>query len=65
MPHILKLLTPVWPDRDDFIHINEDNIKAELKNNFVKRPFGDAEYRAAGSVDTKNSPYDVLSAIKF
>ena len=46
------------PDRDDFIQINEDNIEEELKKNFVKRPYGDAEYGTAG-------PYDVISALKF
>ena len=65
LPHILNLLTPVWPDRDDFIQINGDNIEEELRKNFVKRPYGDAEYGTKGSVDTKHSPYDVMSAIKL
>ena len=55
----------MWPDRDDFIRINKDNIREELKKNFEKRPYGDAEYGAKGSVDTKHSPYDVSSALKF
>ena len=65
LPRIFNWLTPVWPDRDDFIQINEDNIEEELKKNFEKRPYGDAEYGAKGSVDTKHSPYDVTSALKF
>ena len=51
------------PDRDDFIKINEDNIKPSLRKNFVKRPFGTAEFGVDGSVDTRHSPYDLLSAL--
>ena len=51
------------PDRDDFIRVNEDNILPNARNNFVKRPYGDAGFRTDGSVDTKHTPYDVLSVI--
>ena len=59
------MLTPVWPDRDEFIKINETNINPLMKNNFVKRPFGDADFFANGSVNSGHTPYDVLSAHKF
>ena len=61
-PHIVHLLTPVWPDRDDFIQINEENIEDEMKPNFLKRPHGDADFGIKGSVNTEHSPYDVVSA---
>ena len=57
------MLTLLRPDRDDFININEDNIEPGLKKNFVKRPFGTAEFGVDGSVDTRHSPYDLLSAL--
>ena len=56
------MLTPVWPDRDDFIHVNQDNIEEKMKPNFEKRPYGDEEYGVKGSVNTGHSPYDVYSA---
>ena len=56
-------LTPVWPDRDDFITLNEDNMLPDQRNNFVKRPAGDADFHTAGSVNSQNTPYDVLSVI--
>ena len=58
------MLTLLRPDRDDFININEDNIEPDLKKNFVKRPFGTADYGVKGSVNTRNSPYDVKSEPK-
>ena len=62
---IINLLTPVWPDRDDFIRVHEENIDDEMKPNFVKRPFGNADFGVKGSVDTENSPYDTVSANSF
>ena len=56
-------LTPVRHDRDEFIRVNEENIAPKMQNNFVKRPYGDAEFHTAGSVDPKHTPYDVFSAI--
>ena len=50
-------------DRDDFIRVNEDNILPKMKNNFVKREYGDAGLHTVGSVDPKHTPYDVLSVI--
>ena len=58
-----NLLTPVRPDRDNFIELNEENIAPEKRSNFNKRPYGDADFHTAGSVDHGNTPYDVLSAI--
>ena len=55
-PHIVHLLTPVWPDRDDFIEINEENIEPEMRPNFLKRPHGDADFGIKGSVNTEHSP---------
>ena len=51
-------------DRDEFVRLNEENIAPKMKNNFKKRPFGDAEFHAAGSVDHGHTPYDVQSAIQ-
>ena len=56
-------LTPVRHDRDKFIRLNEENILPQMKNNFEKRPYGDAGFHTAGSVDPKHTPYDVLSVI--
>ena len=56
-------LTPVRHDRDEFIRVNEENIAAKMRNNFVKREYGDAGLHTAGSVDPKHTPYDVLSVI--
>ena len=58
-----SLLTPVRHDRDDFIRVNEENIAPDMRNNFEKRPYGDAGFHTAGSVDPKHTPYDVLSVI--
>ena len=55
------LPTPVRPDRDDFIKVNFKNILPKLGNNFVKRPLGNARSHAEGSVNPKNTPYDVRS----
>ena len=52
----------MWPDRDDFIEINEENIEPEMRSNFLKRPHGDADFGIKGSVNTEHSPYDVVSA---
>ena len=58
-----SLLTPVRHDRDDFIRVNEENIAPDKKTDFAKRPYGDAGFHTAGSVDPKHTPYDVLSVI--
>ena len=56
-------LTPVRHDRDEFIRVNDENIAPKMRNNFVKKPYGDAGFHTAGSVDPKHTPYDVLSVI--
>ena len=56
-------LTPVQHDRDNFIRVNEENIDPKLRTNFEKRPYGDAGFHTAGSVDPEHTPYDVLSVI--
>ena len=53
------------PDRDDFISINYDNIKPGKETNFEKRRHGTSDFFEKGSVDTKNTPYDVLSLLHY
>ena len=53
------------PDRDDFISINFDNIEPGEEKNFEKRPHGTSDFFEKGSVDTKNTPYDVLSLLHY
>ena len=61
-------LTPVRPDRDDFIRVNEENIEEEMKNMFVKR-YSEYdydyfyEYQVAGGFSgiQMQTPYDVRS----
>jgi len=36
-----------------------------MASNFNKRPFGDASLHEAGSVDPRNTPYDVLSVLHY
>jgi len=53
------------PDRDDFISINFDNIEPGEEKNFEKRPHGTSDFFEKGSVDTKDTPYDVLSLLHY
>ena len=53
------------PDRDDFISINFDNIEPGEEKNFEKRPHGTSGFFEKGSVDSKNTPYDVLSLLHY
>ena len=62
---ILNPLTPVWPDRDDFIDVAWDQVAPEMEGNFEKRPYGDAGFHTEGSVDPMHTPYDLISAHKF
>ena len=55
------MLTPVRPDRDTYIELNEENIAPQRLKNFKKRPYGDAEVHQTGSVDHRRTPDDVLS----
>ena len=61
----VEMLALVRPDRDEFIRVNEENINPLMKNNFVKREHGDADFFTTGSVNSGHTPYDVLSAHKF
>ena len=59
-------LTPVRPDRDHFIRVNEENIEEEMKNKFVKRSYDYDylyEYQVAGGFSgiQMQTPYDVRS----
>ena len=53
------------PDRDDFISINYENIEPGEEKNFEKRPEGTSDFFEKGSVDSKNTPYDVLSLLHY
>ena len=53
------------PDRDNFISIHEENIKIGAKKNFVKRKQGYSDFFEKGSVNPKNTPYDVLSLLHY
>ena len=53
------------PDRDDFISVNFDNIEPGEEKNFEKRPHGTSDFFEKGSVDSKNTPYDVLSLLHY
>ena len=53
------------PDRDDFISVNMDNIEPGEEKNFEKRPHGTSDFFEKGSVDSKNTPYDVLSLLHY
>ena len=55
------MLTPVRPDRDTYIELNEENIAPQRLQNFKKRPYGDPEVHQTGSVDHRRTPHDVLS----
>ena len=53
------------PDRDNFISVNMDNIEPGKEKNFEKRPHGTSDFFEKGSVDSKNTPYDVLSLLHY
>ena len=53
------------PDRDKFITINFDNILPGKKKNFEKRTEGNSDFFEKGDVDSKNTPYDVLSLLHY
>ena len=53
------------PDRDKFISINFDNILPGKKKNFEKRTQGNTDFFEKGDVDSKNTPYDVLSLLHY
>ena len=53
------------PDRDDFISVNMDNIEAGKEKNFEKRLEGTSDLFEKGSVDSRNTPYDVLSLLHY
>ena len=53
------------PDRDNFISVNMDNIEHGKEKNFEKRTEGTSELFEKGSVDSRNTPYDVLSLLHY
>merc|ERR1711971_745744 len=53
------------PDRDNFISINEENIEEGREGNFRKRVLGYSDFFERDSVNTRNSPYDVLSLLHY
>ena len=53
------------PDRDNFISVNTDNIEPGKEKNFEKRPHGTSDFFEKGSVNTRNTPYDVLSLLHY
>ena len=53
------------PDRDDFISVNTDNIEPGKEKNFEKRLEGTSDLFEKGSVDSRNTPYDVLSLLHY
>jgi len=53
------------PDRDSFISLNEENIQLGAEKNFVKRKQGFSDFFDKGSVNPKNTPYDVLSLLHY
>ena len=53
------------PDRDSFVDVNTDNIKPGSEGNFEKRTQGYSDFFEEGSVNSQNSPYDVLSVLHY
>ena len=53
------------PDRDNFVEVNMDNVKPGKEGNFEKRKQGYSDYFEKGSVNSENSPYDVLSLLHY
>ena len=53
------------PDRDDFISVNTENIEAGKEGNFGKRTRGFSDYFGKDSVNTRNTPYDILSLLHY
>ena len=53
------------PDRDNFVDVNTENIKPGKERNFEKRKQGYSDFFEKGSVNSENSPYDVLSVLHY
>ena len=53
------------PDRDDFISVNFDNIQPGKERKFERRRQGTSDFFEKGSVNTRNTPYDVLSLLHY
>ena len=53
------------PDRDNFVEVNMDNIKPGKEGNFEKRTRGFSDSRDKNSVNTRNTPYDILSLLHY
>ena len=53
------------PDRDNFISVNTDNIQLGKEKNFEIRKHGTTDFFEKGNVNSKNTPYDVLSLLHY
>ena len=53
------------PDRDNFISVNMDNIQLGKEKNFEIRKHGTSDFFEKGNVNSKNTPYDVLSLLHY
>ena len=53
------------PDRDNFISVNTNNIQLGKEKNFEIRKHGNSDFFEKGSVNSKNTPYDVLSLLHY
>ena len=66
MLHVLRFVHEhTRPDRDSFVAVNTDNITPGKEGNFAKRKQGYGDYFKEGSVNSQNSPYDVLSVLHY
>ena len=53
------------PDRDNFISVNTNNIQLGKEKNFEIRKHGTSDFFEKGNVNSKNTPYDVLSLLHY
>ena len=53
------------PDRDNFVAVNTGNILPGKAGNFNKRKQGYSDFFKKGSVNSGNTPYDVLSLLHY
>ena len=53
------------PDRDEYVSVKWRNIQPRKVFDFQKRPHGTSETHDQGSVDIKDTPYDVFSVLHY